>query len=41
MMGGTQGLQGMMYTRGSPELYNSWRDKIGNPGWGLVQNAPD
>jgi choline dehydrogenase len=32
MVSGTGGMQGMMYTRGNPKVYNDWA-KSGNDGW--------
>nr|CAD7438273.1 unnamed protein product [Timema bartmani]CAD7454021.1 unnamed protein product [Timema tahoe] len=33
MVGGTTAMQGMMYTRGHPSIYDSWAE-AGNDGWG-------
>ncbi|XP_043481450.1 glucose dehydrogenase [FAD, quinone]-like [Leptopilina heterotoma] len=32
MVSGTGGMNGMMYVRGHPEIYNKWA-RAGNPGW--------
>lgn len=32
MVSGTAGMNGMMYVRGHPEIYNKWA-RAGNPGW--------
>ena len=33
MLGGSSALNGMVFIRGHPQDFNSWRD-LGNPGWG-------
>jgi len=39
MVSGTGGMQGMMYTRGNPKLYNDWA-KSGNDGWSYEEVLP-
>lgn len=39
MVSGTGGMQGMMYTRGNPKVYNDWA-KLGNDGWSYEEVLP-
>ncbi|XP_026289306.2 glucose dehydrogenase [FAD, quinone]-like [Frankliniella occidentalis] len=39
MVAGTGGMQGMMYMRGHPVIYDTW-ERQGNPGWGYRDVLP-
>jgi choline dehydrogenase len=39
MVSGTGGMQGMMYNRGNPKIYNDWA-KLGNDGWSYEEVLP-
>lgn len=40
MVGGGTSINGMMYLRGQPADYDSWRDRGGCPGWGYADVLP-
>ena len=39
MLGGSSSMNGMIFIRGHPDDFNSWRD-LGNPGWGYDDVLP-
>ena len=37
MLGGTSGVNGMLYMRGAPDIYNTWATIAGNDDWSAAQ----